>query len=375
MPDSSNTLHLPLLIARALVVFPGISEEIEAGRAFSLAAVDAARTTSNNILFLVSQKNGDSDEIEGNLYAYGSLVRIVNCTNVGGGYRIRVVGSKRVALSNIQMENGSYYADGMVLVSENGDPDQERALVAQLVEAVSQSRALGARLSRGALNQIAKAAEGSDELPDTIAAYLPIALEQKEAVLEEINIPKRLLLLLSYVNEAKQAAEIDAKIEDKVRESADKAQKDYILRERMKAIKQELGEDPNDEHSEDAIREKLKKNPYPENVKAVILVESSSTIDVSKTDVSAFKNIPFLFVWGDFLGGEYVNERFKWIGDFAYSGTMRKLHEKIVELGGDSTWWHLPEMGIKGNTHAMMKEDNSRQIADMIGDWIKQHVK
>ncbi len=114
---------------------------------------------------------------------------------------------------------------------------------------------------------------------------------------------------------------------------------------------------------------------HPENVKAVILVESSSTIDVSKTDVSAFKNIPFLFVWGDFLGDEYVNERFKWIGDFAYNGTMRKLHEKIVELGGDSTWWHLPEMGIKGNTHAMMKEDNSRQIADMICGWIKDHVK
>ena len=114
---------------------------------------------------------------------------------------------------------------------------------------------------------------------------------------------------------------------------------------------------------------------HPENVKAVVLIESSSTIDVEKTDVSAFKNIPFLFVWGDFLGEEYCTPEYRWIGDFAYQGTMRKLHERIVELGGDSTWIHLPEMGICGNTHAMMQEDNSRQIADLVCDWLKSHVK
>ena len=55
-------------------------------------------------------------------------------------------------------------------------------------------------------------------------------------------------------------------------------------------------------------------------------------------------------------------------------GTMRKLHERILELGGDSTWMHLPEMGIRGNTHAMMQEDNSRQIADLVCDWLVKKV-
>ena len=58
----------------------------------------------------------------------------------------------------------------------------------------------------------------------------------------------------------------------------------------------------------------------------------------------------------------------------SYQGTMRKLHERILELGGDSTWMHLPEMGIRGNTHAMMQEDNSRQIADLICDWLVKKV-
>ena len=55
-------------------------------------------------------------------------------------------------------------------------------------------------------------------------------------------------------------------------------------------------------------------------------------------------------------------------------GTMRKLHERILELGGDSTWMHLPEMGIRGNTHAMMQDDNSRQIADLVCDWLVKKV-
>ena len=110
------------------------------------------------------------------------------------------------------------------------------------------------------------------------------------------------------------------------------------------------------------------------NVKGVVLVESSSTLDVSQADVSAFKKIPFLFVWGDFLGEEYSSERYTWVGDFAYTRTMRNLHRRILEMDGDSSWIHLPEIGICGNTHALMMEDNSAQIADMICDWIKAHV-
>ena len=53
---------------------------------------------------------------------------------------------------------------------------------------------------------------------------------------------------------------------------------------------------------------------------------------------------------------------------------MRKLHERILELGGDSTWMHLPEMGIRGNTHAMMQDDNSRQIADLVCDWLVAYL-
>lgn len=111
-----------------------------------------------------------------------------------------------------------------------------------------------------------------------------------------------------------------------------------------------------------------------QNVKGIILVESSSNLDVNTVDVSCLKDIPFLFVWGDFLEPEHEVDGFRWAGYDAYHNTMRNLHQRILDLGGDSTWIHLPERGIYGNTHALMIEDNSRQIADIVCDWIKQHI-
>ena len=103
-------------------------------------------------------------------------------------------------------------------------------------------------------------------------------------------------------------------------------------------------------------------------------MESSSNMDVDKVDVSPFKDIPFLFVYGDFLGEEYCIDGYKWPGAFAWEDNMRRLHERLLELGGDSTWMSLPEMGIRGNTHALMMEDNSDQIADLICGWMKEHI-
>lgn len=127
-------------------------------------------------------------------------------------------------------------------------------------------------------------------------------------------------------------------------------------------------------HSQGAIFALNAALKYPQNVKGIILVESSSALDVSATDVSCLKNIPILFVWGDFLGEEYCTDDYAWCANYAYERTMWKLHSHLQEAGGDSTWMHLPKHGVYGNSHVLMVENNSRQIADMICDWIRAHV-
>ena len=265
---NQNAMQLPLLVARGLVVFPSMSEEIEVAREFSVASVLQARQETNSLIFVVSQKDKTVDDpTQEDVYEVGTLCRIVACTEANWGVRIRVIGTRRVRLKPFTIgENGSMWAEGETLSPIRGSKEEETALVKQVVEAVSKSREFGAAIPRSALMQISKGADG-DEIPDMLAGYLPITLEQRQSLLEEASINKRLALLLSMIGEAKTSAELENKLSEKVRESSEKAQKEYLLREKMKAIRQELGEDAESEYGEDAIRKKLAENPYPESVK------------------------------------------------------------------------------------------------------------
>jgi len=271
--QTENKMHLPLLVARALVVFPAMSEEIEVGRRFSIAAVEQARDKTNSLIFVVSQKDQNvNDPTPEDLYNEGTFCRIVSYSPSSGGMRIRVVGSRRMKLLNVEEKDGTYWCEGEEILPQEGDRAQELALAKQIIDTITTSKDLGASIPRSAINTLGRGMK-SDDLVDALAAYLPLTIEQKQTLLGEAEINKRLEAILDYLGSFKASAEIENELASKVRESSEKAQKEYLLREKMKAIKEELGEDPNSDHSESAILEKLEKNPYPENVKAKVKAE------------------------------------------------------------------------------------------------------
>ena len=276
MPDSnspSKKIRLPLLIARSLVLFPSLSEEIEVGRDFSVAAVEASQKETNSLILVVSQKDESVDAPnKDNIFEVGTLARIVSAQTSGSGVRIRVVGSKRAHIDEMNFEDGAYIAEATILDDVFGDRGEEMDLAKRIVDAVSHSGAISSSIPRSALNQLGRGFKPED-VCDMIANYLPLSLEQRQKVLEEAVLAKRLQLILSYIGEAETSAQLERKINDKVRESSDKAQKEYILREKMKAIKEELGENPGSANSEESIRDRLEQNPYPENVKSKVLAE------------------------------------------------------------------------------------------------------
>ena len=149
------------------------------------------------------------------------------------------------------------------------DRNEEVRLVKEIISAIENSPAIGREIPRSAIATITKGVD-SATLADNLAGYLPITIEEKEAILEEASVSERLKKLLSILSAAKSMAEVDQNISEKVRINSEKAQKEYFLREKMKAIKEELGEGKDDEHGPDAIKSKLEKNPYPENVKAKV---------------------------------------------------------------------------------------------------------
>lgn len=306
MPDSSNigkkNLSLPLLITRGLVVFPNMSETIEVARLFSMAAVDEAKNVTNSLLFVVAQSNGSVEEpTEKDIYEVGTLCRIINYVNQTKSYRIRVVGSKRIKLANVHVENGYYVADGEIIEDILGDKNDELSLVRKVVESLEASPEIGRNIPRSAINQLGKGID-ANELADNLAGYLPITIDQKQKILEEADVNKRLSLVMEILGQAKQMADIDQTLSEKVRQSAEKSQKEYFLREKMKAIKEELGEDADSEESEDAIKEKLSKNPYPDSIKAKVkselhryemMPESSLEASLIMTYVDTLLGVPW----------------------------------------------------------------------------------
>lgn len=271
--STGKALALPLLITRGAVVFPNMSEAIEVARPFSMAAVDFAKKNTNNLIFVVAQKKVDTETpTQEDLYSVGTLCRIVNYLSQDKSYRIRVIGSKRVKFDNVYLQEGSYMASGYVMENVLGDQKQENELVKDILDAIENSPNLGRNIPRAALANLSKGVDSST-LADNLAAYMPLTTEDKQAILEKNFVNERLAKLLEVLNQAKEIAEVDQKITEKVHQSAEKSQKEYYLREKMKAIREELGEDGDDENSEDAINEKLNKYPYPENVKARVKKE------------------------------------------------------------------------------------------------------
>ena len=300
-PDNkNNNLTLPLLITRGLVVFPNMTEEIEAARPFSVQAVKDAKEMTNSLLFIVAQKSPDLDDPkEEDLYKVGTLCRIVSYAQNGASIRLRVVGSQRVKFLKFALgEKPS--AEGILLDPAFGDKEEETELIKKLFSALSSTPELSRGIPRSAINQLGKGVS-ADELPDTIAGYLPLSTEQKQAILEETSVSKRLQILLDFLSSLRELAEIDGKINEKVRVSTEKSQKDYYLREKMKAIKEELGETSSPQ-DEDSIKERLEKNPYPENVKTRVkqelhryemMPESSLEASLIMSYIETLMNVPW----------------------------------------------------------------------------------
>ncbi len=342
----NKTLNLPLLITRGLIVFPNITESIEAGRTFSMNAISESRDQTNSLILITAQKDPKNNDLtgDGDIYDVATLCRIVNFVEQEKFYRIRVVGSKRVKLDQVRYENDSYWAEATVIEDEIGDENEEVKLIQNIVKAFEDSPNLGRNIPKAALNNLARGVAGND-ISDTLAAYLPISVEQKASILREPKVNERLRLMLQMVAQQKEIATIDEKIEDTVRERAEKTQKEYYLRERMKAIKDELGESGGG-NDIDAIKEKLEKNPYPESVKKKVnkeikkfemMPESSIEASLILNYLDTIMNVPWYQETED---NDDLNNVRKILDEDHYG--LEKVKERIIEY-----------LAVKHETHSL----------------------
>jgi ATP-dependent Lon protease len=238
-----------------------------------MKAIEESRDNASSLLFIVSQKDPNIDDpLPEDLYTVGTLCRIISFGDQKQFYRIRVTATKRVAIQSVRIEDNHYVADGVVLEDLPSDANETAVIVRNILEQIEQMPSLSRSFPRQVVSSLSKGLSPT-ELTDTLATYLNMPNEQKQALLEELDINKRLMLILDVINQAKAVIEIDKKIQNSIQKSTEKNQREYILREKMKAIKEELGEVTPGEDSEEDILKKLDANPFPEYVKTKVKAE------------------------------------------------------------------------------------------------------
>ena len=275
MNEGPQTLTLPLLPTRSFVLFPSTIQPIEAGRNFSINAIRAAHLQADSLLFVACQKNPNDEVIDfNNIYHYGSLCRIVSLVEKGDLVRVRVDVVERVRLDNMSFDkaNGYYVAEGTIDKLPEIDSLTNDSIIRAIVEKLNNLPNVLSLLNKSTLNLVNKTKDAGS-LCYILAANLQGSTEEKQAILEcnDINaLMEKIVLLLSG---EQTKAQIEENIANSVRESSEKQQKEYFLREKLKAIKKELGENTDGNNSPESILDKIEKNPYPENIKKKVKAE------------------------------------------------------------------------------------------------------
>ena len=276
MPSKKEKFTLPLLITKSFTVFPGKKDiAIDAGRDFSVKAINASRDNNSSLILVVSQKDASVDvPTQKDLYEIGTLCRITSYSDMKTYVRVRIMGSTRVKINNVSFDaSGFFVADSTKVDDVITDEKKILSLTRNILTSLQNVPNITSNIPRAMMVDLNTHGAEPSELADLLAPYLPLTDEGRQAILEEANVEKRLMIVLSAINEAIEEAKIDNEISKDVAQSTEKQQRDYILREKLRAIKKELGEDVDDASDEDSIRKRLEENPYPDHVKAKVKSE------------------------------------------------------------------------------------------------------
>src|SRR5471030_2196833 len=235
-------ITLPLLPLRDVVVFPHMVIPLFVGRPKSIKALEAAMEGGKHIM-LVAQKTAAKDEpTEKDMYEVGCIANILQMLKLPDGtVKVLVEGLQRAKTLTIEEQETQFSCDVMPLEPDHADSAETEALRRAIVSQFDQYVKLNKKIPPEILTSLS----GIDEagrLADTIAAHLPLKLDQKQHILEMLPVVERLEHLLAQLEAEIDILQVEKRIRGRVKRQMEKSQREYYLNEQVKAIQKELGE-------------------------------------------------------------------------------------------------------------------------------------
>jgi ATP-dependent Lon protease len=241
-PPASEITQYPLLPLRDVVVFPHMVIPLFVGRPKSIKAMETAMEAGKSILLVAQRSAAKDDPAPEDMYAIGCVSNILQMLKLPDGtVKVLVEGGTRAQIRNVVDVRTHWVAEASAIPPDGAPAAEVEAMRRALLSAFDQYVKLNKKIPPEILTSLS----GIDEagrLADTVAAHLPLKLEQKQQVLEMFEVKQRLEHLLSQLETEIDILQVEKRIRGRVKRQMEKSQREYYLNEQVKAIQKELGE-------------------------------------------------------------------------------------------------------------------------------------
>lgn len=336
MSENTNlTKQLPLVCTRGVVVFPDQEVIIDVGRSKSVHAVEDSQNDYDAEIVLVAQKDlGVENPAIADLYEFGTLCAIKHIRRMDGYLRVKFKGKERAVITSIIDSDTSMKAEIEIKEDIAQESLEEIALVRKIAKQFETMDSTHLNIPKDMINNLAKGASAA-QITNMIGQLFPFTLERKQELLETLEINERLLIILQELESEKELTLLENRINEKVKTRIEEGQKEYYLREKLRAIKEELGDVPDSDKDADEIRKRIDENPYPENIKEKLREElaryemlpaASGESGVIKTYIDWMLSLPW---WEESKDNDDLAAAEQILNEDHYG--LEKIKERILE--------------------------------------------
>lgn len=262
---------IPVLPLRGTVIFPGLTAPIAAGRPGTLRAIEAALKSEGRLVFAVAQRDSTDEPSSDLLYSMGVIARIGQIQRGLGGVQLLLQGEQRATALQYSTTEG--YMSAVVVPAEEMGPvnESDPAFAALEKEARERAAELGEKrgLPEEVVHQVLDSVTEPGKFADLVAGYVELSVPEKQGLLETLSVEERLRRVLVMVQRQIDLLEAQEDIKSQVQEELGERQREIYLREQLKAIQKELGDEDKGKEV-DELREKLNALQLPKEARAEV---------------------------------------------------------------------------------------------------------
>lgn len=327
---------LPALVVRGVTPIPHNDIRIEVGRMISLKAMEEAERNFGSFAIVLLQKNPliEKPDLE-DMEDYGLLVKVqMKIKLPNGSYKTKLQILNRVKITDYFVTEPYYVVEYEELETIIGDPAEEKTLMKMVIDEVHKGEQVLLHSNKQVIDRITQGAS-SEKVADIVANGLKINEPDKLKYIKELDLNKRFRFLLEDMNRLKMIVDLEQKINDDIKQSIDENQKEYYLREKMRAIQNELGDKAKKETEIDELRDKILKAKMPKSTEEKALKELAryQSTPTAMAESSIIKNYLDLLVelpWKKASRDNYKLDKVKDKLDQNHYG-LDKVKERIIE--------------------------------------------